>query len=185
MHSSDEHTRNALATILDGAVIVLVAVTVVLLFGGSPWIRIGGYSILLPQRWRLILFAVLLSIVRFGIARGSPILPLLNNRDMRRVLDRERERFATPAGASRTVKWYALAAATASLVWVSPHLRDIRRVPTVGDPVFSAWRLARFTHQLVNEPTQLFERVPDGRKRAPEILGRKRGLIHRRACRLG
>ena len=30
-------------------------------------------------------------------------------------------------------------------------------VPDPGDPVFSAWRLAAFAHQLINEPTRLFD----------------------------
>ena len=157
MQSAPEQPFRALATILDGVVIAFVAVTVVLLLGASPSVEIGGRSILLPQVWRLMLFAAVVAVLRYGIDRDAPILASLRTDDIRRALDAERERFAQPAPALRVVKYYALAAATASLVWVTPHVLHIRHVPTVGDPVFSAWRLARFARQLLNEPTRLFD----------------------------
>ena len=40
---------------------------------------------------------------------------------------------------------------------MTPHVWHLRHVPTVGDPVFSAWRLARFAHQTLNQPKQLFD----------------------------
>ena len=51
----------------------------------------------------------------------------------------------------------ALAAVLGSTVWLWPHIIRFREVPDRGDPIFSAWRLARFSHQLVNEPGRLFD----------------------------
>jgi hypothetical protein len=134
-----------------------VAVAVVLLLGGSPSVGIGGRSVLLPQPWRLVLFAAVVAVLRYWVERDAPILASFRRDDIRPALDAERERFAKPAPPPAVLKYYALAAAAASLVWVTPHLLSIRHVPTVGDPVFSAWRLARFAHQLANEPARLFD----------------------------
>jgi hypothetical protein len=148
---------HALATILDGVVIASVSIAVVLLLGGSPSVQIGGRSILLPHLWRLLLFAAVVAVLRYWVERDAPVLALLRTDDVRLTLDAERERFAKPSPAPPALKYYALAAAAASLVWVTPHLRHIRHVPTLGDPIFSAWRLARLTQQLLNEPTRLFD----------------------------
>ncbi len=43
----------------------------------------------------------------------------------------------------REGRYYAAALVVASLVWLTPHLLHIRRVPDAGDPLFSAWRIAR------------------------------------------
>ena len=42
-------------------------------------------------------------------------------------------------------------------MWIAPHLLDIRQVPDPGDPLFSAWRIGRLAHQLVNDPRHLFD----------------------------
>lgn len=52
---------------------------------------------------------------------------------------------------------YALVTLLGSTVWLWPHIIRFRDVPDRGDPIFSAWRLARFAHQLLNEPHRLFD----------------------------
>jgi hypothetical protein len=157
MQSAQKPRFLALATTLDGVIIAFVAIAVVLLLGGSAWVEIGGRAILLPHVWQLIAFASVMAVLRYWVERDAPILARLRTGDIGLALEAERERFAKPAPAPPMLKYYALVAAIASLVWVTPHLRDIRHVPTVGDPIFSAWRLARFAHQLLNEPTRLFD----------------------------
>jgi len=44
-----------------------------------------------------------------------------------------------------------------STVWLWPHLIHLRQVPDRGDPIFSAWRLARLAHQLSSDPAHLFD----------------------------
>ena len=44
-----------------------------------------------------------------------------------------------------------------STIWIWPHAAHLRQVPDRGDPVFSAWRIARFAHQVAHDPTHLFD----------------------------
>src|SRR5688572_9381201 len=68
-----------------------------------------------------------------------------------------RERLAASLPISREVALYALETAAGSTVWLWPHILRFRDVPDRGDPVFSAWRLARLAHQLVNDPANLLD----------------------------
>jgi hypothetical protein len=63
---------------------------------------------------------------------------------------RDEDRPRRPAAA-------ALFTVCLSLVWIVPHLLHLRQVPDRGDPIFSAWRLARFAHQLATDPAHLFD----------------------------
>jgi hypothetical protein len=157
MQSVAEQPFRVLATILDCLVIAVVAAVVVLLLGGSPSVDLGGRSVVLPHVWRLAVFAAVVAALRYWIAGRAPILAPLRTDAIRSALDAERERFARPAPAPPGLKYYALAAAVASLLWLTPHLRQIRHVPSLGDPIFSAWRLARFARQLLNDPARLFD----------------------------
>jgi len=44
-----------------------------------------------------------------------------------------------------------------SFLWIWPQAANLRQVPDRGDPVFSAWRLARVAHQLRTDPAHLYE----------------------------
>lgn len=50
-----------------------------------------------------------------------------------------------------------MATLIASCTWIVPHLLHLREVPDRGDPVFSAWRLATFAHQLRSDVTRPFD----------------------------
>ena len=76
---------------------------------------------------------------------------------IRERLESERRRFLTPPVWTARVACYAAAAAAASLIWITPHILNPRHVVDPYDPVFSAWRLARFAHQLMNDPARLFD----------------------------
>jgi hypothetical protein len=69
----------------------------------------------------------------------------------------DRARLATAEPVTREVLLYALATAIGSTVWLWPHLLRFRDVPDRGDPVFSAWRIARLAHQLITDPARLFD----------------------------
>lgn len=58
---------------------------------------------------------------------------------------------------SREVVLYAILTVLASTLWLWPHLVHFRQVPDRGDPIFSAWRLARFAHQLASDPAHLLD----------------------------
>ncbi len=57
----------------------------------------------------------------------------------------------------REGRYYAAALVVASLVWLTPHLLHIRRVPDAGDPLFSAWRIARSRASAHARPAHLFD----------------------------
>ena len=57
----------------------------------------------------------------------------------------------------RAARFYAGGVIIVSLLWFMPHLAHIRRVPDAGDPLFSAWRVARVAHQLTHDPLHLFD----------------------------
>jgi hypothetical protein len=55
------------------------------------------------------------------------------------------------------VRVCAVLAVLLSTIWIWPHVAHPRQVPDRGDPVFSAWRLARFAHQVAHDPAHLFD----------------------------
>jgi len=69
----------------------------------------------------------------------------------------EHARFASEQRLPRGFVLYALATILISTTWLWPHIVHFRHVPDRGDPIFSAWRLARFAHQLANDPWHLFD----------------------------
>jgi hypothetical protein len=44
-----------------------------------------------------------------------------------------------------------------SFLWIWPQVLNLRQIPDRGDPIFSAWRLARVAHQLRTDPTHLYD----------------------------
>jgi hypothetical protein len=52
---------------------------------------------------------------------------------------------------------YAIATIAGSTVWLWPHLLHFSQVPDRGDPIVSAWRLARLAHQLATDPGHPFD----------------------------
>ncbi|HEX6463390.1 MAG TPA: hypothetical protein VFZ98_03005, partial [Vicinamibacterales bacterium] len=57
----------------------------------------------------------------------------------------------------RTSGLHVVATVLLATVWLWPHILHPFRVPDRGDPVFSAWRIARVTHQLAHDPRRLFD----------------------------
>jgi hypothetical protein len=76
---------------------------------------------------------------------------------LQRVLRSEQVQLASAPRISREVVVYALVTVLASTIWLWPHLLHFRQVPDRGDPIFSAWRLARFAHQLGTDPARLLD----------------------------
>jgi hypothetical protein len=66
-------------------------------------------------------------------------------------------RWTTERGPSRDFLLSAAVTVFLSTIWIWPHAAHLRQVPDRGDPVFSAWRLARFAHQLRHDPAHLFD----------------------------
>ncbi len=66
-------------------------------------------------------------------------------------------RWTTDRASSRDVLLLAAVTVFLSTIWIWPHAAHLRQVPDRGDPAFSAWRLARFAHQLRHDPAHLFD----------------------------
>jgi hypothetical protein len=81
----------------------------------------------------------------------------LSSSGLQRALRAEQLQLASPPPISRGVILYALVTVLASTIWVWPHILHFRQVPDRGDPIFSAWRLARLAHQLGTDPAHLLD----------------------------
>jgi hypothetical protein len=143
-------------TLLDAALMACAAAAIVVILGGRTRLALAGVRLAFRTPVNLVIFLTLGTALRLWIARGIRLLPSLTPPDRTR-LDEERERFVRTAVRPRAFVLYAAAAALASVLWLTPNLLHPRRVPDRGDPVFSAWRLARFSHQLVHDPRHLFD----------------------------
>jgi hypothetical protein len=148
--------RASWITFLDAALIIAASAAAVIVLGGRTRFDIGGVQVSLRAPTNLLAFTAAAGLLRLWFGRGLGPLPALPRPDAT-YLDAERRRFAAPEAPTREVWFYAAAALLGSLVWIVPHLRDIRLVPEPGDPVFSAWRIARLAHQLAHDPRHLFD----------------------------
>ena len=147
----------ALLTLLDIAVTVFAGVALLIGLGAHGRFTVGGVPVVAVSSVRPFLFAAALLLARLVVGGRAPLLPSLRNPALQRRFSAEREWLARTVRMSRTDHYFALAAVTASLLWLTPHLLHVRRVPDPGDPIFSAWRLARLAHQLTHDPLHLFD----------------------------
>ena len=129
---------------------------IVIALGGATSTAWPGTRILLMSPWRALLLAGLFGALRVRIAPRVPWLPALG-RGPASAFAHQREWFAAAPPWPRGAGWYVAITVLASMVWLTPHLRHPRFVPDHGDPIFSAWRLARFAHQLAHDPRHLFD----------------------------
>lgn len=143
-------------TLLDAAVITFASAAAVILLGGRARADVAGIHVSLLSAQNPLLVASAAGVLRLLIGRGTRLLPSVTRPDPA-AIDAERKRFVAPARATREVWLLAGATLLGSMIWVVPHLRDLRQVPDHGDPLFSAWRIARLAHQLVSDPRHLFD----------------------------
>jgi hypothetical protein len=143
-------------TFLDAALIVAAGAAAVIILGGRTRFDVAGISVTLRSATNLAVFIGAAGLLRLGLGRRLRLLPALPLPDSARI-EAERDRFVRPPARPPGFARYATATALASILWLTPHLAHPRQVPDPGDPAFSAWRLARFAHQLVNDPRHLFD----------------------------
>jgi hypothetical protein len=156
MVSMRSPTRAVLVTLVDAALLVSASAALVILLGGRTRIDLAGVRISLRAATNFVIFTAAFGALRLWLGRGLRVLPAVPLGDGAAV-EAERERFAAPPAATREVWLYAAAALLGSLVWIAPHLLHPRMVPDPGDPIFSAWRIARLAHQLATDPRHLFD----------------------------
>lgn len=156
MSLSSSRIRRILVTLLDAGAIVAGSVALVILLGGGTRLTVAGLPISLRGPMNALLVCAALAAVRVLIGRREGPLPSFPRPDPERI-DAERQRFAAPERATLRVWCFALATFLGSLVWIAPHLSDLRQVPDPGDPLFSAWRIARLAYQLSHDPAHLLD----------------------------
>lgn len=157
MRLTSSRVRRILITFFDAGAIVAGSVAVVILLGGGTRLTVAGLQISLRgAAGNAILLFGSLSFLRLLIGWREPVLPSLPRPNPDRI-EAERLRFAAPEPATPAVWMYAAATLLGSLVWIAPHLADVRQVPDPGDPLFSAWRIARLAHQLSHDPAHLLD----------------------------
>jgi hypothetical protein len=143
-------------TILDIALIVSASAALVIALGGRTRLSIGNLQISLRSPVNALAIAAACGLLRLFVGGRVRLLPALPIPAIAPLIA-ERDRFAAWTGASRSVLVLGAVAVAGSLVWIAPHLLHIRDVPDAGDPLFSAWRIARFAHQLTHDPRHLFD----------------------------
>jgi hypothetical protein len=148
--------RSILVTCLDLGVIACASAAVVIALGGRTRVMLHGALITLRAPTNLVLFALAFLALRLAIGSRLRPLPAIASGDITRFED-ERRRLARTDPASRDVWICAALTLMGSLVWIAPHVWNIRAVPDLGDPLYSAWSTARLIHQLTTDPRHLFD----------------------------
>jgi hypothetical protein len=156
MSLSSSRVRRILVTLLDAGAIVAGSAALVILLGGGTRLTVAGLHLSLRGPVNALLVCAGLAAVRLLIGRRDGLFPSLPRPNPDRI-DVERRRFAAPEPATPRVWAFALATFLGSLVWIAPHLSDLRQVPDPGDPLFSAWRIARLAYQLSHDPARLLD----------------------------
>jgi hypothetical protein len=153
---ASQRLRAYYVTVLDAVFIVVVSAALAVMLGGGGHFDLAGLRITIRGVTNPLTFAAVFGALRLSIDRRSRVLPAIPLPD-RTAIETERRRFAAPAPATRVVWCYAAATVLGSVLWIVPHLRDVRQVADSGDPVFSAWRIARLAYQLTHDPRHLFD----------------------------
>jgi hypothetical protein len=148
--------RTVWLTLLDAALLVTASAALVSLLGARTRFELLGVLVTIRSATNLLYAAALLALLRTWLGGTTRLLPSLPVPD-RPLFEHERARFLSPDPWTRHVTLCAAAALLGSLIWIVPHLLNPRQVPDPGDPLFSAWRIARIAHQLVTDPAHLFD----------------------------
>ena len=142
---------------LDVLVAILAGIGLLMALGAHTRVTIGHTVISAASAWRPFVAAAVLLALRLALRPRLRLLPSLVDPALQARLEAEHRWLAEPAAMPRAARFYAGGVIIVSLLWFIPHLTHIRRVPDAGDPLFSAWRVARVAHQLTHDPLHLFD----------------------------
>ena len=131
--------------------------------------RIGLLPLSIRSPWRPFLWALLLLGIRNWLVPKPASLHWLSRHARDPLPFDERSLFNEGLTWPQRFARLALLVAgfsvlAAALTW--PQVRHLDQVPDVGDPLFSIWRIAWVSHQIVRDPLRLF----DGNMFYPERL---------------
>jgi hypothetical protein len=148
--------RASWITLLDAAIILSASAAVVILLGGRARIDVAGTLVSLRGVANPALMAAGCLALRMAIGWRVRPLPAIPSFDSARI-EAERQRLAHGATPSRRVWICAALTLAGSLIWIAPHIWQLRSVPDLGDPLYSAWSIARLIHQLATDSRHLFD----------------------------
>jgi len=156
MGSKRPAVSDGVLTILDIALVAAAGGALASWFGARGRFEIAGALVTVRSPTNLIIASLLLGGIRYWLDRKRRLFPAIPLPE-RPSFEIDRARFASPEPWSPRTVACAAAAVLGSLVWIMPHVLHPRMVPDPGDPLFSAWRIARVAHQLVHDPSHLFD----------------------------
>ena len=132
-------------------------------------LELGSMRLSMRSAWRPYLWAVLVVLIRNWFVPNPPTLDWLMRKAGGPLPFDERSLFGEGLTWPQRLGRLALVvlvfvALTVALTW--PQARHMDSVPDLGDPLFSIWRIAWVSHQIVRDPLRLF----DGNMFHPERL---------------
>lgn len=141
--------RNLLFVFLNALLIATFSAAVVVTLGAEGTFYLGATRVSVYSVWWLFVPAGILWTIRRYLSGPSAFQKPLADQPSA----------ALPVGAplwnSSSVLWCC--GAVAICLWpLREQLSRLRAVIDLGDPVFSAWRLAWFAHQITDDPANLF-----------------------------
>jgi hypothetical protein len=147
---------NRRAAALDVIIVVLAAVAVVSALGADTRLRMAGIRLSAAEVWRPVLLAGALALVRWRRFREAPILGVSRGTHLlgdpaEPVAIAERSMLPPRFGIISVVL------IVAALWPIRAQVADLHSVPDLEDPLFSAWRVGWFAHQIVADPAHLFD----------------------------
>ena len=158
-----------LARAADVLAAVLLLVGTIAMFTPGIDVRLGSVRLSIHSAWRPYLWALVVLASATGSFRSPPALDWLTRRAGGPLPFDERCLFGEALTWPQRIGRLALlvlgfSVLTAALTW--PQVRHLDSVPDLGDPLFSIWRIAWVSHQIVRDPLRLF----DGNMFHPEPL---------------
>jgi hypothetical protein len=150
--------RVARAADVLAAVLFLVG-TIAMCTSGMEF-RLGFVHLSIRSAWRPYLWAVLLLAIRNAFVSEPGTFHWLSKHAGGPLPFDERSLFGESLTWTQRLGRLAtlvagFSALTAALTW--PQVRFLNQVPDVGDPLFSVWRIAWISRQIVRDPVRLFD----------------------------
>jgi hypothetical protein len=143
-------------TVIDIALAATAAAAAVILLGARARLLVAGLRITIRSPANLLIATAALAVIRAAVGGRMRFLPGVARQDLSRIFA-EREHFARRLPVTRAVLLGGVLTLLGSSIWIVPHVLHPRLVPDPGDPLFSAWRIARIAHQLATDPRRLFD----------------------------
>jgi hypothetical protein len=157
------------ARVVDILAALLFAVGTIAMCTDGMEFRAGFVHLSIHSPWRPYLWALLLLALRHWLVPTPSSFQWLSNRARGPLPFDERELFGGTLTWPQRCSRFALlvgAFAVLTVVVTWPQARHLDQVPDVGDPLFSIWRIAWVSHQIIRDPMRLF----DGNMFYPERL---------------